>query len=157
MSEATGCRAGCVDAFGRPESLPEEHAQTTDPSRLPAFEVEYAGVAEAGRHQVKFKMTRGPEQLHVTIGAAVLEPQEGIITSLVGGEVRRMIRNFMREIVLVTDPPGWPTEVQVEIIATCVDVDPPNNGWTVRNTRSDAHQLAAVRRSSPPTPASCSS
>lgn len=104
-------------------------AQATDPSRLPAFEVEYAGVAEAGRHQVKFKMTRGPEQLHVTIGAAVLEPQEGITTSLGGGEVRRMIRNFMREIVLVTDPPVWPTEVQVEIIATCVDVDPPNDGW----------------------------
>lgn len=108
-------------------------AQSTDPSRWPAFEVKYAGV-KSGHHQVKFRMTRGPEQLHVTIGSAVLEPQEGITTSLVNGEVRRMIRNFTREVVLVTVPPVWPTEVQVEIIATCVDVDPPNERWTVRNT-----------------------
>lgn len=108
--------------------------QTTDPSRWPAFEVEYVGIAGAGHHQVRFRMTRGPEQLYVTIGAAVLEPQEGIATSLVGGEVRRMIRNFTRDIVLVTDPVVWPTEVQVEIVATCVDVDPPGERWTVRNT-----------------------
>lgn len=109
-------------------------AQSTEPSRWPAFDVEYAGAAGQGRHRIRFKMTRGPEQLHVSVGAAVLEPEDGVTTSLLGGEPWRMIRNFTREIAVVMNPAVWPVEVQVEIIASCVDVDPPNERWTLRNT-----------------------
>jgi hypothetical protein len=107
--------------------------QLTDRSRWPAFSVGLVGPAADGGHRIDFKMVRGPEQLHVTVGVAVLEPQEGVTASIADGETRRMVRDFLRDIVVVTEPSVSRKAVQIEIIATCVDVEPPHERWTLRS------------------------
>ena len=103
-----------------------------DPSRTPDFIVERALVGVESGHAIEVTMTGGPQQLQVGIGAAVLDPQEGMTAKVANGEAHRMVRDFKRRIVVTLDPPVRDSDVVVEVIATCQDVDPPNERWTLR-------------------------
>ena len=77
-------------------------------------------------------MITGPQQLHVTIDVAVLDPQEGLAAELDGGAGRRMVRDSTRTLTVTLDPPVTDAPVQIEILATCKDVSEPHDGWTAR-------------------------
>lgn len=77
-------------------------------------------------------MTSGPQQLHVGVDVAVLELQEGVTAIVAGGETRRMVRDFKRRVVVTLDPPMKDSDVDIEVIAKCQDVDPPNERWALR-------------------------
>jgi hypothetical protein len=102
----------------------------TNPARAPEFTIEHTGAVESG-HEIELTMIGRPQQLHVGIGAAVLDPQEGVTASLRSGETRRMVRDFKRKLVVAINPPVNDADVVIEIIATCQDVEPPNERWAL--------------------------
>ncbi|MGD9531789.1 MAG: hypothetical protein AB7I38_18935 [Dehalococcoidia bacterium] len=105
---------------------------TPDPSRAPDFIVERARAGAESGHAIEVTMTSGPQQLHVGIDVAVLDPQEGVHASLTNGLTCRMVRDFKRRVVVTLDPPVRDSNVVIEVIVTCEDVDAPNERWTLR-------------------------
>lgn len=101
----------------------------------PDFTVQYRGHATAGGHHIDLTMVGGPEQLSVSIGVAVLEPQEGVTASVnAGGEDGRMVRDLTRKIVVSIEPPVTDTAAILEVIATCRDLDPPGERWSLHRS-----------------------
>lgn len=96
----------------------------------PDFAVALAGSAEGGR-AFKITMRGGPQLLSVSVDVAVLEPQEGITASVIGGGTRRMVRDFARKVVLHMQPANWTADVYIDVIATCVDIDRPDRSWVL--------------------------
>ena len=43
-----------------------------------------------------------------------------------------MVRDFKRRVVVTLDPPMKDSDVDIEVIAKCQDVDPPNQRWALR-------------------------
>ena len=77
-------------------------------------------------------MTGGPQQLRVGLGAAVLDRQEGVTAVVAAGEPRRMVRDYTRRIVILLDPPVQDSDVVIEVVATCEDIESPGERWTLR-------------------------
>ncbi|MBW0108399.1 hypothetical protein I4I84_06565 [Pseudonocardia sp. KRD-182] len=106
-----------------------------DAGQRPDIVVEYQGSALGGGYRIELKMVGGPEQLSVSIGVAVLEPQEGVTASVnAGGEDRRMVRGLTRKIEVSIEPPATNTAVVIEVIATCRDLDPPGERWSLHRS-----------------------
>jgi hypothetical protein len=102
-----------------------------DPRDRPDFIVERALIGADSGHAIEVTMTSGPQQLNVGIEVAVIEPQEGVAASVADGATRRMVRDFKRTLVVTLDPPVKDSDVVIEIIARCQDVNPPNEKWAV--------------------------
>ncbi|BBF99671.1 MULTISPECIES: hypothetical protein [Pseudonocardia] len=102
-----------------------------DPRDRPDFIIKHGRVREPG-HPIVVTMTSGPQQQYVTLDVAVLKPREGIAATVSGGERSRMVRDLEREIVVDLEPPRGESDVVVEVVAVCEDVDAPGDGWTWR-------------------------
>lgn len=115
-----------------------------DPRDRPDLVVERAKVGSGSGHTIELTMTGGPQQLHVTVDVAVLEPQEGVTATVTDGEIRRMVRGFKRRVMVTLDQLSNDRDVDIEVVARCQDVDPPHERWTLR------HAVTIERP--PPTP-----
>jgi hypothetical protein len=110
-----------------------------DPRDRPDFIVERSVVGADSGHAIEVTMTSGPQQLHVSVEVAVIEPQEGVTASVADGETRRMVRDYKREVVVTLDPPVKDSDVVIEVIARCEDVNPPHERWAL-------HRALTIKR-----------
>lgn len=106
----------------------------TDATPPPDFAISYRGRAAGRSHHVEVRMISGPEQLDVSVGVAVLEPQDHFTATVIAGENRRMVRDLTREIIVIVDPPVIDTAVAVELIVTCQDLGESDRRWSLHRS-----------------------